>query len=76
MGSKGGTLVKVNKGIITRTRTTRKPYLVGTVGNKATLAKTAELLESEMDIPTNPKDNEVELGSTSLQTLWQHCTNV
>jgi hypothetical protein len=44
MGSKGGTLVKVNKGTTTRTKTTRKPYLVGTVGNKATLARIAELL--------------------------------
>jgi hypothetical protein len=45
MGSKGGTLVKVNKGTATtRTRTTRKPYLVGTLGSKATLARIADLL--------------------------------
>jgi hypothetical protein len=45
MGSKGGTLVKVNKGTTTtRTKTIRKPYLVGTVGSKATLARIADLL--------------------------------
>ena len=43
MGSKGRTLVKVNKGTITRTKMTRKHYLVGTVRNKATLARIAKL---------------------------------